>query len=98
MIAFYVLSVLHQYSTLVLLIGNPDVFGVQIVLMLNIIGMILLCGMFKDAVLSSRYSRYVVTSKNKVGPSAPKEQRQELKLIIDSHAYSEQVVMPEESS
>jgi hypothetical protein len=96
-IAFYILSVLHRYSLHRTVIGNPHVFGIPMVSMLNIIGMILMCGMFKDTVLPSHYSRHVVTSKNKVGPSARGEQRQELDLIIDSHAYSEQAAMPEES-
>ncbi len=96
-IAFYVLSVLHQYSLLhSSTFGNPHVFGVPMVSMLNILGMILLCGMFKDTVLPS--SRHVPSSKNKVGTSALGEQRKELGFIIDSHAYSEQAAMSEESS
>ena len=48
MIAYYVLSVLHQYSLLhSSVLGNPFVFGLPMVSMLNILGMILLCGMFK---------------------------------------------------
>jgi hypothetical protein len=99
MIAFFVLSVLHQYSLLHnSMFGNPYVFGVQIVAMLNILGMILMCGMFKDTELPSLPSRLATLSKYKVGPSALEEQRKELGFIIDSHAYSEQATMPEESS
>jgi hypothetical protein len=47
-IAYLVLSVLHQYSLLhSSVLGNPFVFGLPMVSMLNILGMILLCGMFK---------------------------------------------------
>jgi hypothetical protein len=94
-IVFFVLSVLRQYSLHSSVFGNPFAFGFQMVSMLNVLGMILLCGMFKDTVLPSRH---VPSSKNKVGPSALGEQRQELGLVIDSHAYSEQAAMPEESS
>jgi hypothetical protein len=95
-IAFYVLSVLHQFSLLhSSVFGNPHVLGVPMVSMLNIVGMSLLCGMFKDTALPSRH---VELSKNKVRPSALGKQRKELGVIIDSHAYSEQAVMPEESS
>ena len=96
MITFYVLSVLHQYSLLQSsTFGSPNVFGVPMVSMLNILGMILLCGMFNDAVLPSRR---LPSSKNKVGTAALGEQRKELGFIIDSHAYSEQAAMSEESS
>jgi hypothetical protein len=96
MIAYYVLSVLHQYSLLhSSVFGNPHVFSVQMVSMLNILGMILLCGMFKDTLLPSRR---VPSSKNMVRPSALGEQRKKIGFIIDSHAYSEQAAMPEESS
>jgi hypothetical protein len=96
-IVFFVLSVLRQYSLLhSSVFGNPYVFGIPTVSMLNIVGMSLLCGMFKDTALPSRH---VVLSKNKVGPSALVEgQRKELGLMIDNHAYLEQVAMPEESS
>jgi hypothetical protein len=94
-VAFYVLSVLRQNSLNSSVIGEPHVFGIPMVSMLNIVGMILLCGMFKDTVLPSRH---VPSSKIKVGPYAPGEQRQELEFIIDSHAYSEKAAMPEESS
>ena len=97
MIAFFVLSVLHQYSLHHSMFDHPHVFGIQMVSMLNILGMILLCGMFKDTVLPSP-SRYGTLSKNKVGTSALGEQRKEVGFIIDSHAYSEHEAMPEESS
>jgi hypothetical protein len=64
--AFYVLSVLHRYSLHSTVFGNPHVFGIPMVSMLNILGMILLCGMFKDTVLPFRD---VSTSKNIVAPS-----------------------------
>jgi hypothetical protein len=95
MIAFLVLSVLHQYSLHRSVFGNPFVFGAQMVSMLNIVGTILLCGMFKDTMLPSRF---VPWSKNKVATSALKEQRKELGHIIDNQVYSEQATIPEESS
>jgi hypothetical protein len=95
-IAFFVLSVLHQCSLLhSSVFGNPAVFGVSMGSMLNIVGMSLLCGMFKDTALPSRY---VTLFKSKVEPSSRGEQRQKIGLIIDSHAYSEQAATPEESS
>jgi hypothetical protein len=85
-IAYFVLSVLRQYSLHSSVFGNPQVFGIPMVSMLNILGMILLCGMFKDTVLPSRH---VLLSKYKVGPSAlVGEQRKKIGFIIDSHAYS----------
>jgi hypothetical protein len=86
-IAFFVLNGLHQYSLNNSTFGNPHVFGVPMVSMLNILGMILLCGMFKDTVLPSRPS-----SKNKVGTSALGEQRKEL------GSYGNITAMPEELS
>ncbi len=82
-IAFYVLIAFHQYSLNRSVFGNPQVVGIPIVSVLNILGMILLCGMFKDTVLPSRF---VPWSKNKVETSALGEQRKELGVIIDSHA------------
>ncbi len=94
-IAFFVLSVLHQYSPFhSSVFGNPHTFGIPMVSMLNILGMILLCGMFKDTVLSSRFAPW---SKNKVGTSALGEQKKASGFIIDSNAYKEQAAMPEES-
>ncbi len=97
LIAFLVLSVFHQYSLHRSLLGNPFVVVIQMVSMLNILGMILLCGMFKDTVLPSRLA---LSSMNKVGSSALGEQRKEVRLVLDSHAYSEQeqAAMSEESS
>ena len=85
LIAFFVLSVLRQYSLHSSVFGNPQVLGMPMVSVLNILGMILLCGMFKDTVLPSRFG---TLSKNKVGTSALGEQNN-LGYIIDSHAYSE---------
>jgi hypothetical protein len=95
LIMFFVRSVLHQYSLLGSVLGNPFVLGIQMVSVLNILGMILLCGMFKETGLPSRY---VPLSIKKVGPSALGEQRKELGFAIDSHAYSEQAAMSEERS
>jgi hypothetical protein len=97
-ISFFVLSFLHQYSRLhSSVLGNPYVFGIQMVSMLNILGMILMCGMFKDTAFPYRIAS-LTRSKNKVGPSALEEQRKESGFVIDSHAYSEQAAMSEESS
>ncbi len=94
---YFVLMVLHRYSLLnSSVFGNPFAFGVLLVSMLNVLGMILLCGMFKDTVLPSSHtvlhslfpSRHAPSSK--VRPSALGEQRKELGIVIDSHAYSEQ--------
>ncbi len=96
LIAFYVLSVLHQYSLHHSMFGHPHVFGLQMVSMLNILGMILLCGMFKDTVLPARYG--ALSLRSKVGTSTREGQRKGLGRIVDIHAYSEQEAMPEESS
>ncbi len=93
-IAFCILSVLHQYSLHRSVLGNPFIVVVPMVSMLNILGMILLCGMFKDTVLSSPFAP---SARNKVGPSAPGEQRKESGFVIDSHLYSEQAAMFDES-
>ncbi len=77
------------------MLGNPFTFGVPMVSMLSILGMILLCGMFKDTVLPSRH---VPLSMIIVRPSALGEQRKELGIVIDSHAYSEQAAISEEES
>jgi hypothetical protein len=98
LIAWYVLSALRQYSLNSSAFRIPHVFAVPMVSVLNILGMILLCGMFKDTVLPSRR---LPSTKNKVGTYANEshaEQRKELGFIIDSHAYSEQAAMPEELS
>jgi hypothetical protein len=92
-LAYFVLSVFHQHSlTNSSMFGNPFAFGFHMVSMLNILGMILLCGMFKDTVLPSRFVHW---SNIMVGPSDLVERRQELGIAIDSHAYSQQVAMPE---
>jgi hypothetical protein len=94
-IAFCILSVSHQYSLHKSALGNPFVVVIPMVSMLNIVGMVLLCGMFKDTVLPSHYASSAMI---KVGPSAPGEQRKELQFVIDSHTYSEeQAAMSEES-
>ena len=94
-IAFFTLNALSQFSIHKSVLGNIYVFGIPMASMLHILGMILLCGMFKDTVLPSRHG---TLSKNKVGTSALGEQRKGLGRIIDSHAYSEHEAMPEESS
>jgi hypothetical protein len=95
-IAYFVLSVFHRYSLPnSSVFGNPFAFGFQMVSILNVLGMILLCGMFKDTVLPSRFDPWF---KIMVGPSALGEQRHESGFIIDSHAHSEQEAMTEESS
>jgi hypothetical protein len=91
-IAYFVLCVLRQYSLNISVFGNPLAFGVPMVSMLNILGMILLCGMFKDTVLPSSY---VPWSKIMVEPSALGGQIQESGFII---AHSEQAAMTEDSS
>jgi hypothetical protein len=90
--AYFVLSILHQYSLHSSVFGNPFSSGVQMVSMLNILGMILMCGMFKDTVLPSPNPFIML----KVRPSALGGQSKELGLCIDSHAYSEQAAIPEE--
>jgi hypothetical protein len=92
---FFVQSVLYQYSLHSSVFGNPFVLEIQIVSMLNILGMILLCGMFKDTVLSSRF---VSWHKNTVGTLTLGEQTKKSGIVIVSHAFSEQAAMPEESS
>jgi hypothetical protein len=75
-IAFFVLSVLHQCSLHIIVFDNPNVFGIPMVSMLNIFGMILLCGMFKDTALPFHHvpsSPSSKASKNMIRPSVPGE-------------------------
>jgi hypothetical protein len=99
LIAFFVFFVFHQYS-LRSVLGNPVVVVMPIAFMLNTLGMILLCGMFKDTMLPSTVlpSRFALSSMIQVGPSAAGEQKKVLGIVIDSHAYSEQAAISEESS
>jgi hypothetical protein len=87
MIAFFILSFLRQYSLNRSVWGNPFTFGLLVDSILNTLGMILLCGMFKDVSLRSRLA---ITSRKKVSAAA------ELGCIVDSHAYSEQEAAPAE--
>ena len=97
-IAFFTLSALSQFSLHRSVLGNVYVVGTPMASMLNILGMILLCGMFKDTVLSSFVNKVGTSAAYKVGASSSGEQRKELGFEIDSHAYSEHAAMPEESS
>jgi hypothetical protein len=94
LIAFFMLGSLRQYSLHRTVWGNPFTFGLAVDSILNTLGMILLCGMFKDVSLPSRLT---ATSNNKVVAAALEEQKKELGFIIDSHAYSEQEAAPSES-
>ena len=86
-IAYFTLGFLRQHSLNRSVWGNPLTFGHALDSVLNTLGMILLCGMFKDVSLPYRLT---ATSNNKVAAAAPEEQKKELGFIIDSHAYSEQ--------
>jgi hypothetical protein len=81
-IAYFVLAFLRQYSLARSVWGNPLTFGLGANSILNTLGMILLCGMFKDMSLPSR--RLPSTSNHKVAPTALEEPKKELGPIIDS--------------
>ena len=83
LIAYFVLTTLRQHSLNRSVWGNPFTSGLAMDSILNTLGMILLCGMFKDVSLPSRLA---ATSDNKVAAA------------LDSHAYSEQAEMPAEST
>ena len=87
MLAHFILAFLRQHSLNRSVWGSPFTFGLAVDSILNTLGMILLCGMFKDVSLPYRLT---ATSNNKVAAAAPEEQKKELGFIIDSHAYSEQ--------
>jgi hypothetical protein len=85
-ITYNTLTFFHQHSLNRSVYGNPYTFGVALDSILNTLGMILLCGMFKDVPLS--IGRLATTPVNKVAVAALAEQKKELGFIIDSHAYS----------
>ena len=87
MLAYFILAFVRQQSLNRSVWGNPFTFGLAVDSILNTLGMILLCGMFKDVSLPYRLT---ATSNNKVAAAALEEQKKELGFIIDSHACSEQ--------
>jgi hypothetical protein len=96
-IAYFALTFLRQHSLHSSVWGNPFTFGIAVDSILNTLGMLLLCGMFKDVSLPNRLA---VTSKNKVAEAAAaarEEQKKELGFIIDSRAYSEREATPAEA-
>jgi len=94
MIVYQMLTFYRQYDLANSVWGNPFTFGLAVDSILNTLGMILLCGMFKDVSLPNRLAP---TSNNKV-VTAPKEgEQKELGYINESHAYSEQEARPAES-
>jgi hypothetical protein len=72
LIASFVLSTLHKPLLHRSVFGNPYVFVFPMSSMLNTVGMILLCGMFKDTVLM-----------NKVRPSTPADYSNKSHLVHD---------------
>jgi hypothetical protein len=87
MLAYFILAFLREHSLNRSVWGSPFTFGLAVDSILNTLGMILLCGMFKDASLRSRLA---ITSRKKVSAAA------DLGYIIDSHAHSEQEAAPTE--
>jgi hypothetical protein len=83
-IAYFTLTFHRQHSLNGSVWGNPFTFGIAVDSILNTLGMILLCGMFKDV---SLLNRFTATSNNKVAAALKGEQK-ELGIAIDSHAYS----------
>jgi hypothetical protein len=90
LIAYFALTALRQWSLSNSVWGNPFTFGLAVDSILNTLGMILLCGMFKDVSLPSRLA---ATSNNKVA-AAPGDQNNDLGFIIDSHAHRTQSKRP----
>jgi hypothetical protein len=84
MLAHFILAFLRQHSLNRSVWGSPFTFGLAVDSILNTLGMILLCGMFKDV---SLLNRFTATSNNKVA-AALEERKKELGIAIDSHAYS----------
>ena len=54
MIAFFMLGALHEHSLNHSQLVNPFNFGLYVDSILNTVGMVLLCGMFKDSKLDIR--------------------------------------------
>ncbi len=96
LIAFFTLSALSQFSLHRSVLGNIFVVAIPMASMLNIFGMILLCGMFKDTMLPT--FKYKVGISSHKGASSSGEPRKELGFEIDSHAYSEHAAVSEDSS
>jgi hypothetical protein len=90
MIAWLVLTFLLQHSLNRSVWGNPFTFGLAVNSILNTLGMVLLCGMFKDVQLPIQRLAFAVTS-NRIGSNkvaAAREQKGELGSIIDSRTHS----------
>ena len=85
-IAHFVLGFHRQYSLNRSMWGNPFTFGLAADAILNTLGMILLCGMFKDVSLPSRLT--ITSRSNKVAAAELEEQKKELGFIIDSYEYA----------
>jgi hypothetical protein len=98
MIAYFVMTFFHQHSLNHSVWGNPFTFGLAVDSILNTLGMILLCGMFKDVSLPSRLTTAISNNKVAVAAAAAvEEQKGESGFTTDSHAHSEQAGMPAES-
>jgi hypothetical protein len=93
MIAWFTMTSLRQHSLNGSVWGDPTTFGLAADSLLNTLGMILLCGTFKDVSLPHRFTSM---SNGKVA-AAPEEQKKELEFIPDSHACSEQEATPAKS-
>jgi hypothetical protein len=85
-IVYLVLSFLLDHSLSSSVWGNPFSFGLAVNSILNTLGMVLLCGMFKDASLPHR----LTAMSRQVAPAALEEQKGESGFIINmnSHANS----------
>ena len=83
-IAYLVQSFLLDHSLSSSVWGNPFTFGLAVNSILNTLGMVLLCGMFKDA----SFPRRLTSSAKKVAPGALEEQNGESGFIINSHVHS----------
>jgi hypothetical protein len=96
-IAYFALCFTRQFSLSRSAFGSPFVFGLPVDSVLSTLGMILLCGMFKD-VAHPLYSRFTFKSKFSIQVAgAPEEQKQDFAFAFDSRAYSEQPAAPEET-
>jgi hypothetical protein len=73
-VAYFALSFSRQYSLGRSIYGNPFTFGLSADMILNTLGMILLCGMFKDTVVM-RFSTLFSAGNTEVVPSTALNQR-----------------------
>jgi hypothetical protein len=93
LIGYFVLTSLRQYALHSSVWGNPFTFGLAVNSILNTLGMVLLCGMFKDVsihplTLTAMSDKFRPNKVRSSKVEAAEDPRKELDLAIDSRAYS----------